>query len=177
MSIFSSVGTLILREHYKLKATLSVGGMALMVHEPTSTVLVYGREQDGEWVYDKDHFHAWVECDGWLIDFMAPIMGVAFKEDGACISVPRRMFQRPLSESKSHRSAIQHEGEFFYESATSVAEAVLDSQSAEVSDLMRVCLAWYRKPPKSLPPIALGGTDVVDPKLLVLKAPSIMGVW
>lgn len=174
---FASAGALILREHYRLKATLSVGSMALMVHEPTSTVLIYGREQDGEWVYDEDGFHAWVECDGWLVDFMAPIMGVAFKEDGASVPVPGRMLQKPLAESKPHPNAIQHEGEFFYESSPSVAGTVLDSQGVEFGDLVNVCLTWYRKPPKSLPAVALGGTDVTNPKPLVLKAPAITGVW
>lgn len=174
---FASAGTLILREHYRLKATISVGSMALMVHEPSTTVLIYGREQDGEWVYDEGGFHAWVECDGWLIDFMAPIMGVAFKEDGATAPVPRRMLQKPLSERKPHPNAIQHEGEFFCESSPSVAETVLDTQGVQFSDLVSICLSWYRKPPKSLPQIALGGTDVTNPKPMVLKAPSIMGVW
>lgn len=44
-------------------------------------------------------------------------------------------------------------------------------------DLLHVCETRFRKPPKALPSIALGGTDVQAPKPLVLKAPSIGGVW
>lgn len=173
---FASVGVLILREHYRLEATLSVGTMALMVDEAKANVVVYGREENGEWTYDSDGFHAWVECDGWLIDFMAPIMGKSLREDGATFDVPRKMLQKPLADRQPEPHAIQHEGEFFCYSDPSLAESVLDSQGVQFADLVKVCLAWYRKPPKPLPPISLGATDLA-PKRLVLKAPSIQGVW
>lgn len=176
-SFFASVGVLILREHYGLKATLSMGSMALMVDEKKANVVVYGREEAGEWVYDSSGFHAWVECDGWLIDFMAPIMGDALKEDGHPLSVPRKMLQKRLVDAKPHPHAVQHEGEFFYASDPAIANDVLDSQGAMFEDLVNVCLQWFRKPPKSLPPIALGGTDLKSPKPLVLRAPTIVGAW
>ena len=53
-----------------------------MVDEEEANVVVYGREENGERVYDSTGFHAWVECNGWLIDFMAPIMGKSLREDG-----------------------------------------------------------------------------------------------
>lgn len=174
---FASAGALILRDHYRLKATISVGTMALMVHEPTATFLIYGRKHDGKWHYDEDNFHAWVECDGWLIDFMAPIMGVAFKEDGNTVPVPRKMLQKPLADSKPHPNAIQREGDFFYESDRSVTNSVLDGQGIEFEDHVKICLKWFRKPPKVLAPVAMGGTGINDPKPFVLKAPPIMGVW
>lgn len=168
---------LILREHYKLPATLSVGSMALMVDETKANVVVYGRLEEGQWVYDADGFHAWVECNGWLVDFMAPIMGMALEEDGASFGVPRNMLQKPLADRKFDPKAIQHVGEFYCQSDKTLAESVLDSQGVEFTDLLNVCVTWFRKPSKALPPIALGGTDEKNPKPLVLKAPSIMGVW
>jgi hypothetical protein len=174
---FASIGALILRDRYRMNATVRVGTMALMVHEPTSTFLIYGREQDGKWHYDEDSFHAWVECDGWLIDFMAPIMGVAFKEDGNTVPVPRKVLQKPLADSKPHPGAMQHEGDFFYEYDRSVAKSVLDAQGFEFEDVTTICLKWFRKPPKALPSVGMGGTGITEPKPLVLKAPAIMGVW
>lgn len=173
---FASAGTLILREHYKLKAMLSVGSMALMVHEATAQVAIYGMEENGEWVYDSNGFHAWVECDGWLIDFMAPIMGKAFLEDGGTFPIPAKMLQKPLSEGLEHYRAIQHEGEFFALSDAKVAEEVLDCQGVEFNDLIKVCLRWFRKPPKALQPLALASTTGA-PQPLVLRAPTIVGVW
>lgn len=72
-----------------------------MVEEQKANVVVYGGEEAGAFVSDKDAFHAWAECDGWLIDFMAPIMGSALREDGRNWVVPRRMLQKRLSERKA----------------------------------------------------------------------------
>lgn len=174
---FAAAGMLILREHYKRKATLSVGSMALMVDVLTSTVVVYGRQDGGEWIYDSSGFHAWVQCEGWLIDFMAPIMGTALKEDGFAARLPRNMLQKPLAEGKPSPQDIQRAGEFFCHHDSAVAESVLDSQPAGFSDLIEVCRAWYRKPPKTLPPMGMGGTGGEVPIMLTLKAPSIQGVW
>lgn len=173
---FASAGALILREHYQLEATLSVGSMALMVDEATAQVAIYGREENGAWVYDSHGFHAWVECNGWLIDFMAPIMGKAFKEDGGTFAIPAKMLQKPLSERLEHYLAIQHEGEFFAQSDAKLAESVLESQGIEFNDLIRMCLTWFRKPPKALPPLAMA-SNIGAPKQLVLRAPTIVGVW
>lgn len=71
---------LILLEHSRLPATISAGFMGMMVNEKSSTVAMYGRMGDGP-ESDGQAFHAWVECQGWLIDLTAPAMGLAFKED------------------------------------------------------------------------------------------------
>jgi hypothetical protein len=46
--------------------------MALMVDEQRANVVVYGRDENGIFANNETAFHAWVECDGWLIDFTAP---------------------------------------------------------------------------------------------------------
>ena len=173
---FASVGVLILRDQYKLPATFSTGTMAMMVDERSSTVAVYGRRDGDQFVSDEAGFHAWVECSGWLIDFMAPIMGIALREDGHAANVPARMLQKPLAERKSSLAEIQHEGEFFLHHDASLAEALLDTQSVQFQDLVKVAIAWFQKPPKPLRDVALGG-NVGRPKRLVVCAPAITGVW
>ena len=110
---FASAGALLLREHYGLQATISSGCMGLMVDEKAANVVVYGREEGGNFVHDTQGFHAWNECDGWMIDFMAPIMGVALREDGKDMRVPRRMLQKRLEDREPSLSAIQHVGDYF----------------------------------------------------------------
>lgn len=176
-SFFASVGALILRERYGLKATISMGSMALMVDEATANVVVYGRQEGDGWAYDSEGFHAWVECEGWLIDFMAPIMTVALKEVGASFNVPRKMLQKRLEDRQPHLEAIQRQGEFFCANDPTIANDVLDSQGLMFQDLVGICMAWFRKPPKPLPSIGMGGTGIEAPKQLVLKAPAIIGVW
>lgn len=173
---FAAVGTMILRSHYRLPATISAGCMALMLDEQKANVMVYGREEDGVFVNDKDAFHAWVECDGWLIDFMAPIMGVAMHEDGRDWHVPCRMLQKRLTDGKASISDIQHVGEFYVGHDRLLAESLIDNQSVLFGDLVNVCLTWFLRPPKRLKNIALADSHG-STKTLVVRAPSIDGVW
>lgn len=173
---FASAGTMILRKHYGLAATISAGCLALMVDELRANVVVYGRDEEGEFVNDHEAFHAWVECDGWLIDFMAPIMGVALREDGRDWHVPRRMLQKRLADRRATLGAIQHEGDFFLRHDSALAAGLLDSQSVQFGDLLNVCLTWYRRPPKALKDLAMADSHGPTRKL-VLRAPSVDGVW
>ena len=173
---FASAGMMILRKHYRLSATISAGCLALMVDEQNKNVMVYGREEDGAFVNDEKAFHAWVECDGWLIDFMAPIMGNALREDGSEWDVPRYMLQKRLEHRMATRGDIQHVGEFFIEHDYALAESLLDGQGVQFADLMNVCLAWFCRPPRPLKALVMGDSHGA-PKNLVVRAPSIDGVW
>ncbi|GAB2490576.1 DUF2026 domain-containing protein [Comamonas humi] len=175
---FATAGMLVLRNHYGLNAKLSAGSMALMADEESALILFYGRQEHGEWICNTEGFHAWVECDGWLIDFMAPIMGQAFNEDGHSFEVPRRMLQKPLAERKPYIQAIQHEGEFFCLHDTAVADSLLDRQTQKFFDILDVCQQWYRRPPSNMPAMARRFGSPFGPKQeVVLDAPSIDGVW
>lgn len=173
---FAAVGANILRKHHDLPATISAGCMALMVDEQRANVVVYGRDENGVFVNDEKAFHAWVECDGWLIDFMAPIMGVALRQDGVDWHVPRRMLQKRLSDRKDSLGEVQHVGEFFASHDHALTELLIDGQSVQFLDLMNACTAWYRRPPKPLKQIALADSHGPTKKL-TLRAPSIDGVW
>ncbi|WP_295638319.1 DUF2026 family protein [uncultured Methylibium sp.] len=173
---FASVGAMILRDHYALPATISAGCLAIMVDEQKANVVVYGRDESGVFVNDKDAFHAWVECGDWLIDFMAPIMGMSLRADGRDWHVPRLMLQKRLSERKASLGEIRHAGEFFVNHDRSLANSLLDSQSVQFGDLLNACMAWFRKPPKPLKDIALADSHGPTKKL-VARAPSIDGVW
>ncbi len=172
---FTIAGTLILRQHYKLHATISAGFMGMMVDDKSASVAMYGRIGNGP-ESDRRAFHAWVECQGWLVDFMAPIMGMAITEDGHPLNVPRRMLQKPLAEQKASINDLERVGDFYLEHDSALAESLIDSQSAGSIDLVNVCLTWYRRPPSALKELALGGNQGT-PKKLVICAPSIEGVW
>jgi len=150
--------------------------MALMVDERRANVAVYGREESGIFVNDEMAFHAWIECDGWLIDFMAPIMGVALRQDGVDWPVPRRMLQKHLADGKNSLSEIKQVGEFFASHDHALTESLIDRQGVQFLDLMNICMAWYRRPPKPLKEIALADSHGPTKKL-TLHAPSIDGVW
>jgi hypothetical protein len=173
---FASVGANILRTHHDLPATISAGCMALMVDEQRTNVAVYGRDENGAFVNNETAFHAWVECDGWLIDFMAPIMGVAFREDGINWSIPRRMLQKELIDGKNTLGEIQHAGDFFASHDRALTESLIDGQGLQFLDLMNTCMTWYRKSPKPLKAVSLADSHGPTKKL-TLRAPSMDGVW
>ena len=147
----------------------------MMINETSADVAVYGRLNE---VAQSDHnaFHAWIECDGWLIDFMAPIMGVAMREDGYTRPVPRQMLQKRLEDAKGSIGAIQHEGEFYLQHDKALTESLLDNQSAMAFDLIKVCTAWHSRPPKRLKAMKIGDNHG-QPKQLIPCAPAINGVW
>ena len=147
-----------------------------MVDEQKANVVVYGRDEGGVFVNDKQAFHAWVECDGWLIDFMSPIMGVALRADGRDWHVPRRMLQKRLAERKGSLGEIQHLGDFYLSHDRDLTESLIDSQSVQFTDLLNVCQAWFRRPPKPLKELAMGDSHA-GTKKLVIRAPSIDGIW
>lgn len=165
-----------LRKHYKMPATISAGCFALMVDEAKANVVVYGNEVDGEWMCGPHAFHAWVECDGWLIDFMSPIMNVSLQDDGVGFSVPSRMLQKQLAVGCGSPRHLQRVGDFYAHHDSSLVNTLIDLQEDDFSDLLHVCDVWFCRPPKSMKPLALGGTHSV-PRLLQLQAPSIEGVW
>ncbi|MDB5743464.1 MAG: hypothetical protein JWR68_1779 [Polaromonas sp.] len=173
---FAAAGMMILRKHYRFPATISAGCLALLVNEKNTNIMVYGREEDGTFVNDKKAFHAWVECDGWLIDFMAPIMGNALREDGSDWDVPRYMLQKRLEHRMATIGDIKHVGEFFIEHDYALTESLIDGQGVQFVDLMNVCLAWFCRPPKPLKAMAMGDSHGA-PKNLEMRAPSIDGVW
>lgn len=173
---FAVVGVTILREHHNLPATISAGCMALMVDDARANIVVYGRKEGGDIVSDEKAFHAWVECDGWLIDFMSPIMGIALRQDGVDWPIPRRMLQKDLADRKDSLGEVQHIGDFFASHDYTLTDSLIDGQSVQFFDLMNVCMAWYCRSPKPLKEIALADSHS-STKKLVLRAPSIEGVW
>lgn len=168
---FAATGAVILQTHYNLPATIGVGCMALRVDEQRPNVVIYGHNENGYFVSDEKAFHAWVECDGWLIDFMTPIMCVALQQAGTDWVVPSRMLQKNLKDSKSSLSEIRHAGEFFVGHNAALAELVIDNQSARFFQLMNTCVDSYRKLPEPLKKTA--SADVHS----LLCAPSIEGIW
>ncbi|MCH8618132.1 DUF2026 family protein [Undibacterium sp. TS12] len=171
---FAVAGASILREHYHLSATISVGSMALMVDEQQSNVVVYGRSENGYFVSDEKAFHAWVECDGWLIDFMAPIMGVALRKDGIDWSISPRMLQKHLDDSKSSLGEIRHLGEFIVGHNETLAESLIDNQSSRFFQLLNTCVTLYSKPQEQSEALAHSYSPVTK---LMRDAPSIDGIW
>jgi hypothetical protein len=171
---FTVVGVTLLREHYKLNATISAGLAVYKLHP--DRVLYFGRREGDQLAADGDAFHAWVEVDGYAIDFMAPLFTDVAQEEG-WPRVPRRMFQRPLVTMKA-LDEITEPGDFMLQHDQQTASEIIDHFGARAAhfDLMKVCQAWFEKPPRQLRPMAMGNSDG-GRTMLTLRAPAIEGAW
>jgi hypothetical protein len=176
---YALAGAAILNRHYKRNAVPVVGAAFLRVCDATDSVLGFGAIESDTVISRPDAFHAWVECDGMLIDFMAPIFGEVASNIGSDVRVPIKMLQRPIKQMSSSVDKLAEEGDFFlYRNPELTAH--LYSQWAEkamYSDLVEICVTWYTKPPKRINPQLTITDDLGNLKDLKLGGISIGGKW
>lgn len=143
---FATFGAFILKQHYKLDAAPR-GGLA--AYNLGGTVILFADHRDDGYVTGAgDNFHCWVEADGWAIDFMAP----AFSQSARDLSLPARMFQRPLAQMAGSINDLGQSGAFFYQSEPeSSARRFADwRRNGAIGDLAAVSAKWFRKSPKHM---------------------------
>jgi hypothetical protein len=94
-------------------------------------------------------------------------------------AVPKRMFQKPKHKIADSVHDLQHEGAFFLTPNPSLAIELFQAfmQRPANTDLMKVCLEWYRRPPKSLPSNIGMRDDLGNIFKLELHGPRVTGVW
>lgn len=176
---FSMAGAAILRKKYKLEATAVAGAAAFAIHGESGTVSTFGRFRDGELVSAEESFHCWVQCQGVIIDFLAPLFAESLKTYGHNIAVPRRMFQKPLAEMACSVHDLRGEGAFFLRPNLDLTRELYRSFSERPmnADLVNVCLAWYARPPKRLSTTMGMLDDEGKTYYLSQKGPRLEGVW
>jgi len=170
---FSTFGAFILKQHYKVKA-LPKGGLA--AYNLDGKVLLFADHRDDGYVTGAgDNFHCWVEADGWVIDFMAP----AFADGARGLSVPPKMFQRPLSTMAASINDLGQSGDFFYRSEPeATARRFADwHHHAMLGDMASVAANWFRKSPKQMS-ASLSVTDKDGkPRTVPLSGQMLTGAW
>lgn len=176
---FSIAGTLLLRRHYKLNALPVAGAAAYMVDSSKALVATFGTFNDERLVATPDAFHCWVECDGYAIDFMAPIFRENLDAAGIAQSIPRQMFQRPVVEMAETSDGLTYDGAFSLFPDQKRTMDVIDSFEAKKSsgDLANICAYWYKRPPKRIPQTLEMANDLGQVERLILQGPKISGVW
>jgi hypothetical protein len=144
---FATFGAFVLKQHYKLNATPK-GGLA--AYNLGGALLLFAdHREDGYVTGAGENFHCWVEADGWAIDFMAP----AFPQSVEGISLPSKMFQRPLSAMAASVNALGQSGDFFYQAEPdAMAGRFADwHQQGAIGDLAAIAARWFRRAPKQMP--------------------------
>lgn len=177
---FAMAGANLLREHHRLKADPVSGAAAILVDDVDGNVATFAAIDQGSFVSSEDRFHCWVECDGWIIDFMTPLLDENMRAMGAEWSIPRRMFQRPIAEGGSCPSDFdQRSANFVFLSSAERTVAMRSFFQAKPAsgDLSQVCNIWYRRPPRKSPATLDMGDNTGGVTRLRLHGPSIEGAW
>jgi Protein of unknown function (DUF2026) len=179
---FSAVGCALLEQNYKVKADFRGGGAAyaMATGGDKLTVSHFGRVDDaGALVSDTGAFHCWVEAEGYAIDFMAPLFEASMRAGGHQVSIPPRMFQRPLAEMAPSVPEVRTLGDFHLARSPELELEVFGNfgRLPMNGDLANIALHWFRRPPKELPRDMAWRDNEGNQKALSLKGPRLVGAW
>jgi hypothetical protein len=177
---FSIVGAAILQVSHKLAAR-PVAGAAVYAFDANGEHLVtYGAVVDGYFAAESDAFHAWVECEGYAIDFMAPVFTDAKKSQGQPGAYPRKMFQRRIDSAvQDGLPAASAFGSFAVFPDEARTQEIKDAFSAlEMnSDLGALAMAWYQPSPHPIRQVFEFRDNETGVLKARLKAPALVGSW
>ena len=175
---YAVAGAFLLHHHYKLDAQPMMGAAAFKLN--ANEALFYGRVEDNKVMSDENAFHAWIECDGYMIDFMAPMFREALQSTGSTAKVDRRMFQKSLGLDAPAFDQIPEPGNFCRSvnfELTSQMRHDFTEDNLE-SDLVKIASDFYRRPPKTLDRnYEIYDTKVKGPVSIKLSAPTVTGIW
>ncbi len=178
---FSVTAAQILKKFYKRNAFPVAGAAFYLINQEGSGALSFGTlGEDGQSVAStQDAFHAWVQCDGYALDFMAPVFQELLDSAGHPLPVPRRMFQKDLGRMSPAVQALAVPGDFYLAPNLELTRELLQQFMAKkaLTNLSQLCLEWFRKPPKAMPDdLALQGADGEVSRIRI-QPTAIEGVW
>ena len=109
---------------------------------------------------------------------MAPIFNESVKSRGYPGTIPRKMFQRPLEQVADSLDDLREPGDFALSPNPELTQELLMkfTSSPASTDLANVCLTWFTKYPKPLPPLSMMN-DLGEIYPLKPKGPNITGAW
>ncbi len=178
--LFASIGAAILNAHLRIPARAVAGAFFLRFNDggPPSEGIAFAARKDGVMRAAEDGFHMWVQTQHHIVDFMAPIFretARGFKRD---TQVPRRSFQRRLSEEAISLDAMARAGDFYTMPDLELTESLVNGLLERPSngDLIRAALRWFKPYPQKLDDLTLAD-DAGELQRLEPHAPSITGVW
>ncbi len=150
---FGIGGAAILAKHHGLRAA-PVCGLAAYKVEGTTNVIALGERNGAQITSNKQAFHCWVEADGWILDFAAPLFSDMLFRGGINNECPRRMFQKSLSKGVSAPDDLMAPGDFLCAANPGLTAELIDAffQVQAYVDLVEICVNWYRRYPLRMKP-------------------------
>lgn len=177
---FSLAGALLLARHHKLDAT-PVAGAALygVGGKQALNVFTFAQIVGDELQSDADAFHCWVDCEGWVIDFMTPVFPEHARQQGIHWPIPRKMFQRPRESMAASWRDLVSDGDYFLSPSAELTATLLDKhlKKASVRDLLDICDHWYRRTPKRMQTTQAMASSDGSVTTLRAKSAELTGAW
>ena len=173
---FSAAGSLILNKYHKIPAKPVAGAFLLQTGQDEAIVI--GGNNGNEIVSSENEFHCWIQTEHHIIDFMSPIFKESIKNNPVKTPIPRKMFQRLLSDESPSIDEMSKAGDFYAIANIDMTENLVDRVTSKPSavDLLHACDTWYKKYPKKVADISLLN-DLGQLHKLELKGPAIVGAW
>lgn len=159
---FAITGAYLIEHAHKRPARPVAGAAFYRVDDETGFTIAFGRLEENEPICDLNAFHCWIECDGTIVDLMAPIFHESVASAGRPESVTRKSFQKPISRMSDSPYSLMQEGDFFLHRDPVLTMELIQTflRKPGNSDLVKVCEHWYRRPPKPIQPmIQMGSND------------------
>ena len=172
---YNLAGSIILKKKYSIKADPIIGAACFRLIKYPDPLLVLGINNNGMLESTLDSFHCWIDVNQYVIDFTAPLFNeYVIKAKGQYI-IPRKMF---LKEKSKMSNKFIEVGDFIVKPNRQLTDIKIEEglKNRSVSDLINICLDWYKKPP--LNPInsyKISANSVI--KNLVLQNIVLSGSW
>ena len=99
-------GAKLLSDHYKLPAMPIAGAAIYYLSDADALAATFGDIKEGDLISTPAAFHCWIECGDYAVDFMAPIFQENMQSSGYATAIPRRMFQRKLSDMAGSMAGV-----------------------------------------------------------------------
>jgi len=173
------IGAHLLREHYRLSAQ-PVSGAASFCLSDELNPLAFAVYKDGRISAGLEGFHSWIECKGYVIDFLAPYFRENVAELDEHADLPRRVFMKPLSSMADRLPTKGDTVGTFHLVPDEVCQANMIRTFYErpvLGDLQTICSAWYRRPPKKMESTFLIRDDRGEVIELRRKDIGVNGFW
>lgn len=190
---FSITGAALMHEHYKLNAKVICGSGAVMLDPKTETVLSwFTQNEDGTLSTGPDAFHAWIECDGWLIDFTAPnyresTIGATRRiHNGAkgetlppVFITPRMMMQKRAELTDGSLDDLAKAGDCVFVPSQEVTTAIIDRafERPALGDIIHIAQTWHRPVPKKMESSITITDDLGEVTTIKLIVRDLVGMW
>lgn len=149
---FAIAGAFMLSKHHGLNAFPRCGAAAYNLNTVTNAVLVLGALDTGTLVSNDESFHCWIEVDGWIVDFTAPLFNDMIDPIRAGQKIPPKMFQKTPRARPSSLNDLNAPGAYCHAVDGKLHNELMSSfrDLPANGDLVQICAEWYRPPPKKV---------------------------